>query len=147
MPTKRRELPHYIQIESGEWVVVRERGRHARFRNPDRTAIWKVRVDGGLITSGERADYVVAHPGAVDVVVELKDSDVSKAISQIRATLPIWRTCEWAGTRCGALVVRGKGIHPRLLTHMERWQREFRKRGMRLLIEAGNRDYEFRDFT
>jgi hypothetical protein len=147
MRSDARKLPNYVQIEMGEWVVVRERGRHARFHNPSGEAVVKVRADGGLITEGERADYVVAHPEVVDVIIELKGSDVSKAITQIRATLPVWRRCEWAGRKHGALVVRGKGIHPKLLAQFERWQREFRKTlHMRLLIKTSNLDYEFEQF-
>ena len=147
MPNDRRDLPGYIQIHTGEWVVVEENKRRARFRRPNAETVWIVHVDGGLITAGERADYIVAHPKIIDVIVELKGSDVSKAIAQIRATRPIWLRSEWAGPKHGALVVRGQGIHPKLLPRFERWKREFRKTlKMKLLIETRNRDYEFVDF-
>jgi len=147
MQSDGRELPAYIQIEDGEWIVVRQNRRQARFHNPDHEEIYKVEADGGLITEGERADYIVAHPKAVDVIVELKGSDVSKAISQIRATLPVWLRREWCGTKHGALVVRGKGIHPKVQARNERWKREFRETlRMRLVIATSNRDYEFGEF-
>ena len=147
MPIDRRKLPAYIRVHQGEWIVVVEKRRSARFRNPDSNEILVVRVDGGLIPEGERADYVVAHPRVVDVIVELKGSDVSKAIQQIRTTQPVWACCEWAGRKHAALIVRGKGIHPKLLTRFERWQREFRKTfQLKLLIQTQNRDYEFGEF-
>ncbi|MFP5226305.1 MAG: hypothetical protein ACLGXA_01655 [Acidobacteriota bacterium] len=140
-------LPSYIQIEHGEWVAVRENRRHAKFHNPDREPIHKVLVDGGLIAEGERADYVVAHPRVVDVIVGLKGSDVSKAIAQIRATLPVWKGCEWCGKKLGALVVRGKRIHPTVQARNEQWKREFRERHrMKLLIDTSNRNYQFSEF-
>lgn len=147
MPSDRRKLPNFIQVPKGKWIVVEERKRRARFRRPDAEDILLVRIDGGLITEGERADFVVAHPKIIDVIVELKGSDVAKAIHQIRATRPVWSGCEWSGEKSAALVVRGKGIHPRLSTHIERWKREFRKTyRMKLLVETSNRDYEFSEF-
>lgn len=147
MRSNSRQLPSYIRIEEGEWIVVRQNRRHARFHNPDHERIYKVKVDGGLITDGERADYIVAHPKVVDVIIELKGGDVSKAVAQIRATLPLWKGCEWVGERHGALVVRGKGIHPKLQARMEQWKREFRKKfRMKLSTQTSNRDYEFEEF-
>jgi hypothetical protein len=106
-----------------------------------------VQVDGGMITSGVRADYVVACPKMVDVVVELKGSDVAQAIQQVRATIPVWQSHLLAGTIHAALIVRGQGIHPQtsLMTEKlaKRFRREFR---VKLLIETRNRDYEFTEF-
>jgi hypothetical protein len=146
MPTESGDLPGYIQKETGEWIVVSENKRSARFHNPGNVPVLKIKVDGGLITSGERADYVLAHP-TVDVIVELKGSDVTKAIHQIRATRYHWLNCAHAGEHHAALVVRGKGIHPKEQTNYERWKREFRKTfKMKLRIESSNRDYEFGEF-
>ena len=147
MPIDRRELPVYVEQPRGKWIVVSENKRAARFHKPDKDSVLMIKVDGGLITTGERADYIVAHPRIVDVIVELKGSDVSKAIQQIRATRLVWLTCEFAGKRHAALVVRGKGIHPNLQTNIEKWKREFRKTfRMKLIVETRNREYEFSEF-
>jgi hypothetical protein len=147
MPTDRRNLPSYIQKPKGPWIVVKENNRSARLRRPDNETILVILVDGGLITSGERADYIVAHPRITDVIVELKGSDVSKAVRQIRATRPVWLRHEFAGKRFGALVVRGHGVHPKTTASIYRWQREFRKTfNMKLVVETRNRDYEFSEF-
>jgi len=131
---------------------VSEKHRSARFRNPSpgRVGVLKVQVDGGMIAKGTtelRADYVVAYPKLVDVVVELKGSDVVQAIEQIRATIPIWRKHSLAGKAHGALIVRGQGVHPLASLETEklsrRFQREFK---MKLLIETRNRDYKFSEF-
>lgn len=147
MRNERRKLPSYVEVLKREWVVVAENRRSARFHNPDGKDLYKVLVDGGMITEGERADYILAHRKVVDIVVELKGSDVSKAISQIRATLPVWRKSEWAGKTHGALVVRGKGLHPRETARNEQRKRVFRGTlHMKLVIETSNRDYEFSEF-
>jgi hypothetical protein len=147
MPNNRGGLPGYIQKSNDPLIVVAENKRKASFRNPGGHYILRVEVDAKMITSGERADYIIAHPRIVDVIIELKGSDVSKAIRQIRATLPVWRACDFAGRWQAALVVRGKGIHPKLSTSVERWQKEFRKTcKMKLVLETANREYEFHEF-
>jgi len=147
MPADRGNLPSYVRKPAGEWAVVSEHKRSARFHKLRDEEVLVVQVDGGLITEGERADYVVAHTRIVDVIVELKGSDTSKAIGQIRATRPVWMRHELAGTKLAALVVRGQGIHPKTAASIVRWQREFRKTfKMKLLIETRNRNYEFAEF-
>jgi hypothetical protein len=147
MPSDPGEFPSYIDAPVGSWIVVKENKRIARFRRPDSERVLVVRVDGGLITTGERADYIVAHPRIVDVFVELKGSDVGKGIRQIRATLPAWSGSDFAGRKQAALVVRGSGIRPKLQTNIERWRREFRNQfKMKLIVATRNRDYEFSEF-
>ncbi len=146
MPIDRRDLPSYISRPVGEWAIVAEKGRSAKFRKSGGDEVFIVHVDGGLITSGERADYIVAHTKIVDVIVELKGSDTSKAIGQLRATRPVWKAYELSGTNLGALIVRSQGIHPKTTASIDRWQREFRKAKMKLLIETRNRGYEFSEF-
>lgn len=145
----RSKLPSYVQENAGEWAVVRENNRSARFRNPanGRIKVRIVTVDGGMITSGARADYVVAHPEVADVIVELKGSDVAKAIEQISATVPKWRQHALAGANHAALIVRGQGVHPNTSLQTQRLAKRFRTSfQMKLLIETRNRDYEFTEF-
>jgi hypothetical protein len=148
MPIDPDKLPDYIKYAPrGEWIVVKENRRTARFHNSDNQAILVIHVDGGLITLGERADYIVAHTKVIDVIVELKGSDVPKAIRQIRATRPVWMCHELAGKKLAALVVRSQGIHPKTSASVDRWKREFRKTfKMKLVIETRNRNYEFSEF-
>jgi hypothetical protein len=142
-----RALPDYVQEPPGPWIVIKEHKRSARFRKPDVGRLLVVLVDTGLITFGERADYILAHPPIVDVIVELKGSDVSKAIRQIKATRPVWLCHELCGKKLGALVVRGQGIRPKTSARIEQWKREFRKAfKMKLVVETRNRDYEFLEF-
>jgi hypothetical protein len=142
-----RELPGYVRRSPGPWAVIQENNRTARFRHGRHEVVLIVHVDDGLIGAGERADYILAHPRIVDVIVELKGSDTAKAIRQIKTTRPIWLRHELCGQRLGALIVRGQGLHPKESARVERWKREFRKTfEMRLLVESRNRDYEFEEF-
>lgn len=147
MPADRPGFPAYIRSSTDRLIVVEENKRRATFRNLANELVLVVHVDGEMITAGERADYVVAHSNKVDVIVELKGSDVGKAVRQIRATRPAWLHCSYAGTRQAALVVRSPGMHPRQTANIERWQREFRKTlKMKLIVETRNREYEFNEF-
>jgi hypothetical protein len=143
------DLPKYVTSNSSEWAVVKENRKSARFRNLSKglTTILIVRVDGGMIQSGARADFIVVHPQLVDVVVELKGSDVAKAIQQIRATLPLWKQHRLAGKTHAALIVRGQGVHLKATLRTEALAKKFRDEfKMKLLIETRNRDYEFAEF-
>jgi hypothetical protein len=142
-----RDLPGYVKKSPGPWAVVEENKRSARFHHVRNEAVLIIQVDGGLIREGERADYIVAHPSVVDVIVELKGSDTSKAIAQIKATRPVWLCHELCGEQQGAIVVRGPGVRPKESARFERWKREFRKTfKMKLLVESRNRDYQFEEF-
>jgi hypothetical protein len=104
-------------------------------------------VDGGLITEGIRADYIVSHPQVVDVIVELKGSDTAHGIEQIKTTRAVWAKHELAGKAVGALIVRSQGIHPKHQANIQRWIAQMEMRyGMALLVETRNRDYNFREF-
>jgi hypothetical protein len=96
---------------------------------------------------GKRADFIVSLPAVVDVIIELKGSDVAEAVGQIRATREFWTNHDLAGRRHGALIVRGQGIHPKQQANIQRWRTEFRiKYSMRLIIETRNREYDFAEF-
>ena len=127
-------------------VSIEENKRKAVFQNRQREDIYIIHVDGKMITQGERADYIVAKPQVVDIIIELKGSDVTKAINQIRATLPAWQQTPHAGKKQAALVVRGKGVHPNALINYGRWKAELRKKNVRLRIETSNQTYEFGEF-
>jgi len=87
---------------------VEENGRKAVFLNPDRAEVRKVRVDGCLIVNGPRADFVVAKPDVLDVIVELKGRDIYHARDQIVATLPFWRRFPPFSPKVAGLIVCSK---------------------------------------
>src|ERR1700678_3791621 len=147
MANRRWRSYAYIEELTDSIVAVRENDRHAHFQNPQRTAIRRILVDGGLVTEGIRADYIISKPAIVDVIVELKGSDTGRAVEQIKATRPIWARHQLAGPRVGALIVRGHGVHPKHLANIQRWKEKMRKHdGMILIVETRNRDYGFDEF-
>jgi hypothetical protein len=137
----------YIEELTDSIIAVKENDRHAHFQNPQRAAIRRIFVDGGLITEGIRADYIISKPAIVDVIVELKGSDTGRAMEQIQATRPIWARHELAGPSVGALIVRGHGVHPKHLASIQRWKDKMRKHdGIVLIVETRNREYGFDEF-
>ncbi|KAA6460146.1 hypothetical protein DYQ86_13935 [Acidobacteria bacterium AB60] len=138
----------YVEESTVSLVRIEEKGRSACFRNPERGIIRRIRVDGGLITEGMRADFVVSKPEMVDVIAELKGSDTARAIKQIQATFPIWIRHALCGRRWGALIVTAQGIHPKHQANVQRWKTQFEIRyGVILRIETRNREYDFDEFV
>jgi hypothetical protein len=147
MANRRRESYAYIEEVTDSIVAIIENDRHAHFQNPQRTTVRRVLVDGGLITEGIRADYIISKPAIVDVIVELKGSDTGRAMEQIKATRPIWTRHELACQAVGALIVRGHGVHPKHLASIQRWKDKMRKHDkMILIVETRNREYGFDEF-
>lgn len=95
-----------MQEVSHPKITLKANGRVATFRNPDGCLIKKVDLDCLLAgSSPTRADYVVCHPGVVDVIIELKGKDIDHAIKQIIATVAIWKGIPPFSQKLGALVV------------------------------------------
>lgn len=67
--------------------TISEQKSRATFNNPNRYPVTETRVDGCLITTGIRCDYLISVP-AIDtsILLELKGCDVNHAINQITAT-------------------------------------------------------------
>jgi hypothetical protein len=147
MPSKKRGHLTYVEELTDRLITVKENNRFAHFQNPNKATIRRILVDGGLITQGTRADFIVSHPEIVDVIVELKGSDTAHGIEQIRATYFVWSKHELAGRACGALIVRGQGIHPKHQANIQRWKNQMQMRhGVVLMVETRNREYRFEEF-
>ena len=125
---------------------VEENGRRAIFLNDDRQEIKKVRVDGCLVSSGLRADYIVAKPRLLDVIVELKGRDIYHARDQIVATLPFWRAFPPFSSKVAGLIVCSKSpisaselqvMKVKALTHHKLWLE---------VDENGRKEYSFSNF-
>ncbi|HEX4029627.1 MAG TPA: hypothetical protein VHX20_04645 [Terracidiphilus sp.] len=79
------------------------------------------------------ADYIVSKPGIVDVIVELKGTDVMAAVEQIEATIRTWNVHERCTGKIGALIVSSKGgAHPKVVAKFLIKQEQFKKRGIKL---------------
>ena len=75
-------------------VVSREEGNQHIIENCSQYDIYHYHIDGGIIphedTSGERCDYMVeamAQPQPIVFIIELKGSNLLKAMQQIEATV------------------------------------------------------------
>jgi hypothetical protein len=126
---------------------VEENGRKAVFLNPERAPIKKVRVDGCLIVSDTlKADYVVAKPGAVDVIVELKGKDIHHAKDQIVATLPFWRAYLPFSEKIAGLIICSKS--PMSSSDLQVMKAKVKiHHQLKLVVdETGKKEYDFADF-
>ena len=125
---------------------VEENGRRAIFVNLDRKEVKKVRVDGCLICSGLRADYVVAKPDALDVIVELKGRDIYHARDQIIATLSFWRKFPPFSSKVAGLIVCSKS--PMSASELQVMKAKALKQNNLWLEvdENGRKEYEFSNF-
>ncbi len=94
------------------------------------------------------ADYIISKPRVIDVIVELKGTDVMAAVEQIEATIPSWRTHEKCSGKLGALIVSSKGgNHPTVIARLMVKQEQFKKRGIKLKHSTNpNPAFEFADF-
>ena len=75
-------------------IKVQDRGTNvsAVFLNPEKRTVERIRVDGCLAPSQQTAaDFLVSMPNVVDVIVELKGTDLRKAFEQVEATVDFLR--------------------------------------------------------
>jgi hypothetical protein len=87
-------------------VTVKRDGRRAIFDNSEHSHIKCVDLDCWLAKSGvKRADYILAKPDVVDIVIELKGKDIDHAAEQILATLRKWKKAPPFSKRIGGLIV------------------------------------------
>lgn len=97
---------HCMQSHDSSKVKVEAHGRRAVFSNVERLSILVVDVDCWQPGSdGLKADHVVVKPQVVDIVVELKGSDILHAIQQILATAGAWRRASGNRGMMGGLVI------------------------------------------
>jgi hypothetical protein len=71
-------------------VKVHDKGTNvsAIFLNPENRAVERIRVDGCLAPPQKTAaDFLVSMPSIVDVIVELKGTDLRRAFEQVEATV------------------------------------------------------------
>lgn len=136
-----------IQTVSDSRPKVEENGRKAVFLNPLREPIKKVRVDGCMIVSDTpKADYIIAKPDVVDVIVELKGKDIYHAKDQIIATLPFWKAHPPFSKKIVGLIICSKSpmsssdlqvMKAKVLVQHKLWLE---------VDENGRKEYEFSNF-
>jgi hypothetical protein len=126
---------------------VNEKGVGATFLNPRRKVIRTVRYDGCYHTARNvrRADYIIGVQTFGDVILELKGSDLDRAVTQVGVTLAEWRTDPIHFEPIACLIVFGSRI-PRITTRSAVVEREFFQDNRALLWvrEAGAEKFKFR---
>jgi hypothetical protein len=139
-------------------VYVEEKGVGATFLNPRRKQIRKVHYDGCYNSTPKalRADYIVGEADAVDVIIELKGSDLKHASAQAASTLEAWRLNPIRFRKIVCLIVFGRiegkrknaGRTPRMNSLKESVEREFLRLHKTLLWvrESGSEQFRFNDF-
>ena len=96
-------------------VVSSEKGNKHILKNKNRQKIYQYRVDGDILSSndGEKCDFIVeveTQSKSTAFVIELKGSDLEKAIRQIETTI----------NRFG--ISRTYNVQPRIIIHRARTQ-------------------------
>ena len=105
---------------------IAEHGIGATFLNPRRRQLRKVRYDGcyNRTTGRGQADYIVGFHGSVDVIVELKGSDLKRALVQIEDTFDSWKQESIRFPQIVCLIVYGHTF-PRMNSRLGVIEREF----------------------
>jgi hypothetical protein len=139
-------------------VYVEEHGVGATFQNPRRRQIRKVHYDGcyNRTPSILKADYIVGLPDIIDVIVELKGSDLKHASNQVWLTLEAWRINPIRFPKIVCLIVYGRiegkkknaGRTPRINSMRESIEKAFLRKNKTLLWvrESGSEQFSFNDF-
>ncbi|MGA2048426.1 MAG: hypothetical protein ABSG96_12075 [Terracidiphilus sp.] len=135
-----------IEFSNGTSLHVAEQGVGATFLNPRRKQLRKVRYDGCYNRPAGRgqADYIVGFHGMVDVIVELKGSDLKRALVQIEDTLGAWEQELIRFPQIVCLIVFGHTF-PRMNSRLGFIEREFllAHRTLLWLRESGTEKFKF----
>jgi hypothetical protein len=118
--------PDCIEFTNRTSLHISEHGVGATFVNPHRRQLREIRYDGCYNTvSGRRqADYIVGMMQVVDVIVELKGSDLKRALTQVETTLGVWKDDPLRYPRIVCLIVFGHTF-PRTNSRLGVIEREF----------------------
>ena len=134
-------------------VFVEDQGVRANFANPRRRSIRKIKYDGCFNKNPNelKADYIVGQPKTLDVIVELKGSDLKHARDQVESTLEKWRKSPIRFGRIVCVIVFGRisgkkrkvGQIPRVNSVIQTLRREFLRINRTLLVIRQSGDANF----
>ncbi len=135
-------------------VFVEENGVRAAFANPRGRRIRKIHYDGCYYKRrGElKADYIVGLPSTLDVIVELKGSDLRHARDQVEMTLDRWKVDPLRFQKTVCLIVYGRlegkerkaGRIPCINSTIQSLERDFLRRKKTLLLIRESSSLQFR---
>src|SRR5690348_9247824 len=115
-----------IEFTNKPSLHVDERGIGATFGNPRRKELRKIKYDKCYFRALEdgRADYIVGYADDIDVILELKGSDLKHALTQVSDTLNRWRGDPIHYRQITCLIVFGHTF-PRMRSNIGVIEREF----------------------
>lgn len=136
-----------IEFSNGPSLHVSEKGIGATFVNHRRKGLRKIKYDGCYCkVAGEgRADYIVGYDRLVDVILELKGSDLKHALVQITDSLDRWKHDPIHYQQIVCLIAFGHTI-PRMRSNIGVLEREFldQKRTLLWIRQSGAERFSFR---
>lgn len=122
-----RSLPECEEYKSDAKIVLQENKSKITFLNPHQNEVLTIRVDGCVIKDDKtlRCDYALIPCDEIEIYVELKGSDVLRAVKQIESTInllsnnpqKIRKLCFVVSTRV-----------PRQTTNIQQLQSQFKKK-------------------
>jgi len=135
-----------IEFSNETSLHISEHGVGATFLNPRRKQLRKIRYDGcyNRTPKSKQADYIVGMAQVVDVIVELKGSDLKRAVTQVEDTLEAWEADLIRFPRIVCLIVYGHTF-PRMNSRLGVIEREFLLAHKTLLWvrESGSEKFKF----
>jgi len=153
-----RWIADCVEMCAGDPVAVIENGVEACFDNPRQSTIRKIYYDDCYCKDRAllKADYVVGFAEVLDVIVELKGSDLDHAYAQVEHTLERWKTdakryrgvaCLIVHTRREATLRKAR-ILPRWQSRIGNAERRFLRTNKALLLirESGAQRFKLNDF-
>ena len=144
--TGRPSADECIEISNGTSLHINEHGVGATFLNPRRKQLRKIRYDGCYSRAVGRgqADFIVGLSQVVDVIVELKGSELKRALVQVEDTLEAWEKELIRFPQIVCLIVYGHTF-PRMTSRLGVIEREFQlEHGTLLWIrESGSGKFKF----
>ena len=99
--------------------VCEENGRKFILNNKSNLELTKIKVDGGLIKTGERCDYAVDVESKELFLIELKGSDKPHACKQILTTFNYFIN-NFTAEKWHARIILSKNRSPKLISNEEK---------------------------
>ena len=84
-----KSLPECEEYRSDTKIVLKENKSKITFLNPNQDEVLTIKVDGCVISDNDtlRCDYALIPADDIEIYVELKGSDISHAVEQIKSTI------------------------------------------------------------
>lgn len=148
LPAQQNE---HIQLTRRTSISLEENGVCATFQNPKKSVIRIIHYDNHYYKGrGEKADYIIGQREKIDIIVELKSSDIAHACEQIKTTLERWREDANRYPKIACLIVYSLSSRlPRISSRRQARELDFTRENRTLLLIRANNEqkYKFSEFV